>query len=86
MAHPLTEFLIWLTETDNFKQYSEGNETERRAMMADAGLSVPQINAVIEKNVQVIIELVNEELHPRKHRQGRIVHLQIAVELPQTDT
>jgi hypothetical protein len=83
MAHPLTEFLLSLTDAGTFNQYSKANETGREAMMSAAGLSSTQIGAVIHKNIPLIVEMVEEELYPHgDHRAARIIHLQIAIELP----
>jgi hypothetical protein len=84
--HPLTEFLLSLIDTTTFNQYSQADETERRHMMQSAGLSSSQIDVVINAKIQPIVDAVNAELHPHAHHRGaKIIHLQIAVGLPQTD-
>jgi hypothetical protein len=86
MAYPLTEFLISLIESRIFNQYSKATEQEREAMMTAAGLSADQIPPVIQEDIQKILDKVGEELYPReRHRGAKTIHLQITVELPQTD-
>lgn len=90
MTHPrLTEFLLKLaTDPATLEKYQHANERERNELLEAAGLNTEQRKAILSANTRQITEQVAEELKKVgnvTHAGHDIIHLQISVQLPQSD-